>query len=324
MTSKAADLRYSSVIVIFGWSVVAAVLLWLGLFILTGERFNVVRWISYLVPWLSGLLLILGAVSVVLRKRALAVCMFVLGALMAYPYLHQFIPSQVEVHTKHALYKVMTYSKMGRNHDIGAVARVVSKKKPDILFMQEISEKEAGELVRLLSGVYAVPLSYFADDHYGLILSRYTVVSRLQKGDGSLAADILLPEGKIRVWNVHLQKSLSSTDVQYKLVEQLAERIGKESGPVLVAGDFNATVLNTPYVMIRSMLDNAFEKVGFGFGFTFPSPARRMGALTPFMRIDHIFFNSRFTAHQAYVVHDAGGSDHYPVVALLSLTRGGR
>ena len=313
-----------SIAVISGWSVVAAVLLWLGLFVFTGERFNAVRWISYLTPWLSGLLLILSVVSVVLRKRALGVCMLVPGMLLAYPYAHQFIPSQIDVSANQTLYKVMTYSKMGRNHDIGAVARVVLKEKPDILFMQEITEEDAGELIRLMSGTYADPLSFIADDHYGLILSRYTVISRLQKGDGSLAADIFLPEGRIRVWNVHLQKSLSSTDIQYKLVEQLAERVGKEDGPVLVAGDFNATVLNGPYVVIRNQLDNAFEKVGFGFGFTFPSPARRSGILTPFMRIDHIFYNSRFTAHQAYVVHDAGGSDHYPVVALMSLKKGAR
>ncbi|HKI62267.1 MAG TPA: endonuclease/exonuclease/phosphatase family protein, partial [Mariprofundaceae bacterium] len=244
--------------------------------------------------------------------------MLVLGMLMAYPYLHQFIPSQVGVSSKHLPYKVMTYSKMGRNHDIGAVARVVSREKPDILFMQEISKTESQKLVQLLSAIYASPL--FVDDHYGLILSRFRVVSRLKRVEGSHAADILLPEGKIRVWNVHLQKSISSRDLQYKSVNQLAEQIGQESGPVLVAGDFNATVLNSPYVKIRSLLDNAFEKVGFGFGFTFPSPARRMGALTPFMRIDHIFYSKDFTAHQAYVVHDAGGSDHYPVVALLSLT----
>jgi len=116
-----------------------------------------------------------------------------------------------------------------------------------------------------------------------------------------------------------LQKSIGSTEIQYQTVDQLAARIERVDGPVLVAGDFNATTINYPCVKINQHLDDAFERAGFGFGFTFSSPARRLGTITPFMRIDHIYYSKHFAVRKAYVVDDAGGSDHYPVVALLSL-----
>lgn len=306
-----------------GWAVFAAVLGWLLLFLVTGEQFTLVRWMSYVAPWMAAMLLLCALAVFLLRMRRQAVVTAALAVLLLLPYMPRFLPSwqsdSIPQAGHQTIYKIMTYSKMGRNHDIDAVARVVASEKPDILIMQEISEAETQKLVHLLTGVYKQQL-YFVNDHYGLILSRYKVVSRLKNGDAALPADIALPDGDIRVWDVHLQKSLgSSTAIQYGMVDELATHVASENGPVLVAGDFNATMINYPCVKMKQYLADAFEQAGFGFGFTFPSPARHMGMLTRFMRIDYIFFSHHFIARKAYVVNDAGGSDHYPVVALLSL-----
>src|SRR6185369_2451064 len=112
----------------------------------------------------------------------------------------------------------------------------------------------------LLTGLYdGAPLFYFADPHYGLILSRYKVTSNLKQGDYSQAEEIELPEKSIRVWNVHLQKSIGNTDVQYEMTDQLAEQIALTKGPLIAAGDFNATAVNYPYKKIKQYLENAFE-----------------------------------------------------------------
>jgi endonuclease/exonuclease/phosphatase family metal-dependent hydrolase len=144
-------------------------------------------------------------------------------------------------------------------------------------------------------------------------------VSRWERGSGVLHVEIELPGTVVDAWNVHLQKSLESTGIQYRTIDHLVAQVQRADGPVLVAGDFNATTINYPCVKMNQYLDDAFEQVGFGFGFTFPSPARRMGMITPFMRIDHIYYSKHFVVRKAYVVDDAGGSDHYPVVALMSL-----
>jgi len=301
-----------------GWACFVAVLLWLLLFIATGEQFTSVRVLSYVAPWMAGLLLIFALAAFGLRRWWQGAITVLLAVLLLLPYSPRFMPSgsgNADAGSLHRqVYKVMTYSKMGRNHDIDAVARVVMAEKPDILFMQEIGATESKPLIKKLKREYSNGLS-FVNDHAGLVLSRF----KIEPEDGAHSAIVVLPDGNIRVWNVHLQKSIGSTGIQYQTVDQLAARIEHVDGPVLVAGDFNATTINYPCVKMNQYLDDAFERAGFGFGFTFSSPARRLGMITPFMRIDHIYYSHHFVARKAYVVNDAGGSDHYPVVALLSL-----
>ncbi len=301
-----------------GWACFAAVLLWLLLFIATGEQFTSVRLFSYVAPWMAGLLLIFALTAFWLRRWWQGAITALLAVLLLLPYSPRFMPSgsgDVDAGALHRqVYKVMTYSKMGRNHDIDAVARVVMAEKPDILFMQEINAAETEHLIKKLKREYSNGLS-FVNDHAGLVLSRF----KIEPEDGTHSAIVVLPDGNIRVWNVHLQKSIGSTGIQYQTVDQLTARIEHVDGPVLVAGDFNATTINYPCVKMSQHLNDAFERAGFGFGFTFSSPARRLGTFTPFMRIDHIYYSKHFMVRKAYVVDDAGGSDHYPVVALLSL-----
>ncbi|MCK5830856.1 MAG: endonuclease/exonuclease/phosphatase family protein [Methylococcales bacterium] len=212
----------------------------------------------------------------------------------------------------------MTFSKMGRNHDIASVSRAILKEKPDILFIQEISDSDVYALKDILSKSYTTRLFFYNDKHIGLILSSYPIVTH--ETDGSKISSIIIemPERKIRVWNVHLKKSFFSTTKQYKAVEEMADQVSNETLPIIIAGDFNATGINYPCKLLKKHLKDAFEESGFGFGFTFPSSVRRLGLLTPFIRIDHIFFSTHFNSHSTYVAADNGGADHYPVVTLLS------
>lgn len=305
----------------FGWLVISCVFLGLTLFTFTGEQLTPIRLFSYVASRLAVLLLFPVLPSFLLRKKLLGFSFLLSALLLGLPFINFFNKSVINAPTNQT-YKIMTYSKMGRNHNINAVAEVVLNEKPDVLFMQEIDEQETANLTKLLSNIYdGAPVFYFTDELNGLILSRYKVTSLRKKGDFSQAAEIEFPENSARVWNVHLQKSFGNTDLQYQMVDQLAEQISTVNDPVIVAGDFNATVLNYPYKKINQHLENAFENAGSGFGFTFPSAARRMGTFAPFMRIDHIFYSSQFDVHQSYVVEQSGDSDHFPVVAMLSLKK---
>ncbi len=311
--------KYIQWLSILLWSLCSAVICWLILFFITGEKFVVVRFISYIAPWLIAILLIFVAISLLIKKQRLATSLFILALLLSFPYIPLFIPSQRIEHKDQSVYKVMTYSKMGRNGNIRAVADVIISEKPDILFMQEISGIEARDLIKYLKPHYQGKLSYNLAKE--LTISRFMIEPTSDKNDNAGSIIIKLPEYDVRAWNVHLQKSFFKTDGQYKQVERLAEQISHEQHPILVAGDFNATILNHPYIKIREHLDNAFEQAGFGFGFTFPSPERRIGTFFRLMRIDHIFFSKHFEINRAYVVNNSGGSDHYPVVAIFSIKK---
>lgn len=301
----------------------SAVLLWSAIFAATGEQLIFIRWVSYVAPWLAGLLLI-AALSTLLCRNKLAALLMLLAALpVGYPHIQLPVLAASDPATGQ-VYKFMTYSKMGRNRNIAAVAEVVMSEKPDVLFMQEINGEDVALLNHALRDIYnGAQVFSFADGQNNLILSRFEVIPRQQKGDYSLAAEITMPESSVSVWNIHLHKAIFNTDWQYKMVEQLADQIAAAESPVIAAGDFNASVVNYPYIKIRQHLNNAFEEAGSGLGFTFPSPARRMGMIAPFLRIDHIFSSDHFNIHNAYVVGSSGGSDHYPVVANLSFKRKG-
>ncbi len=296
------------------FSILVAVLI----FVFNGEQIMVIRWLSYIAPWISIPLIVFSILSIRLRRRFIALISLLLAVCISYPFIS--LSSMPPSALSQAGYKVMSYSKMGRNRDIQAVADVVLKQRPDVLFMQEISKAESAQLLEYLNELYSGnPVYALAEDRYGLILSRFPLTSVTKPLDFSFSVMIDFPEAQVIGWNVHLQKPIRDTDQQYEMVEQLSVDVASVDRPVIVAGDFNATVVNYPYRLMRNALFNTFEIAGSGFGFTFPSPARRIGTLMPFIRIDHVFVSPHWTVLDSYVVNETGGSDHYPVVALVVL-----
>lgn len=300
------------------WGIWCLSTTWLALFLITGERFLPVRLVSYLAPWLAIALVFCLITAIMLKKPALASCSFLTMAVISLPFIGQFVPSRNAPENGTAVYKIMTYNKMGRNRDIEAVASVIQKEKPDLLFMQEISETDSAILLTLLQKIYDDDTPYYAYVD-GLTISRFELKPVEGSKEGLTSIDVAFPEATVKTWNVHLPKSFSSTVDQYEATDELAQQIELYEGPIIVAGDFNATQLNYPYVKVANQLTNAFEIAGTGLGFTFPSRARRIGSIVPFMRIDHIFYSGHFKGLDCFSVKNTGGSDHFPIVAQLTL-----
>ena len=303
---------------VIGWLSIIIVTAWCVLHLATGDSIPIIRLMNYLAPWLGMWLLLLCLLSLFSRRFLLAVALFLPAVVVAYPHVQQFVPRNAhpQVHLEEATYKVMSYSKMGRNRKLDAVAAVIMKERPDILFMQEVGSA----IMPLLASLYDGNKVHFVRNKVGIVVSRYPIAA-LERRDGILNVATLDVSGNttITIWDVHLEKSFTSSRMQMQQVRSVLEDVAQASGPMIVAGDFNATPDSEPYILTNRMLKNAHAEAGFGFGFTFPSPARRMGYFTPFMRIDHIFYNDYFLLLDAYVVKDSGGSDHYPIVAIMRL-----
>jgi len=303
---------------IVSWFSMIVATTWCALHLATGDSIPIVRLINYLAPWLSMWLLFLCLLSLAARRFFLAVVLLLPASVTAYPYVCQFVPRDIhqQVSVGEMTYKVMSYSKMGRNNNLNLVAAVIMKEKPDILFMQEVDAK----IMPFLASLYGDNEIYFIQNKVGIVVSKYPVTA-LQRKNVILNAAILqiTDNTVVTVWDVHLDKSFTSSRMQMQQVRSVIEDVAQVSGPIIVVGDFNATPDSEPYVLTNRMLKNAHAEAGFGFGFTFPSPARKMGYFMPFMRIDHIFYNDYFLALDAYVVKDSGGSDHYPIVAIMRL-----
>jgi endonuclease/exonuclease/phosphatase family metal-dependent hydrolase len=155
--------------------------------------------------------------------------------------------------------------------------------------------------------------------------------------------DIVREEDTFRIFNIHLQ-SLKFSNENMSYIEKGEAREGTLSEsksliakfrtgflkrkiqserikaamnaspyPVIVCGDFNDVPNSYAYSTIGNGLKNTFAEKGTGIGRTFYG-------ISPTLRIDNIFCDTRFNVEQ-FVRVKKKLSDHFPIIADLSFTR---
>jgi endonuclease/exonuclease/phosphatase (EEP) superfamily protein YafD len=91
-------------------------------------------------------------------------------------------------------------------------------------------------------------------------------------------------------------------------------------GPIVVAGDFNATYDHRPFRdVLASGLRDAAEQVGAGFLPTYPAGRRRIPLV---ITIDHVLSGGGIVAVEVRRI-DVAGTDHAGLVAVLAVPRPG-
>jgi endonuclease/exonuclease/phosphatase (EEP) superfamily protein YafD len=302
------------------WLYGMSILAWQALRLYPGDSFAPVRFVSYIAPWLligigAGFA---GSLLTTRRQKKNCLTWFMAGLflLVGLPYLPLFLPRLEPTPAYSGVLKVMSYSVMGRNHDYKAIAEVIFAEKPDMFFVQETG---FDSLSNYLTDLYNGRPVYHVPGHGGFIAGRFPLEERQGRIPWATAET---PYGTISLWTIHAAKALwQDNQLQLHEINELAKDIASTPGMKIVAGDFNTTDKNIPYKIISLHLRNAHQEAGWGFGFTFPTRARRMGTLFPFLRIDHIFYSNTFYALSARTLSNSGGSDHLPVVAELAVKK---
>lgn len=151
----------------------------------------------------------------------------------------------------------------------------------------------------------------------------------------SIYADILYGKDTIRVYNTHLESmsidvenvvnteklAKSYKDTGYRLrngfisraqqIKGLVNSIKSCKHKIILCGDLNELPYSYAYFSLRNLLNNAFEKAGNGFGFTYN------GKLF-FLRIDNQFFSKGIKIHDFRTHRNINYSDHFPLTATYS------
>ena len=156
--------------------------------------------------------------------------------------------------------------------------------------------------------------------------------------------DILKENDTFRVFNLHLQSlKFSNRNLQYiddpsikdeqdlenskNIISKfkkgflkreiqsnrIKEEINKSPYPVIVCGDFNDVPNSYSYNTIGKGLHNAFAEKGTGIGRTY-------NGISPTLRIDNIFADTRFSITQ-YIRIQKKLSDHFPIIADMYLKK---
>lgn len=321
-------LKKAAGLVIYGlWLLGMGLILWYPLRWWPGDKLLPVQLINYFMPWLL-LALIPALIIAGLANRHWLVALLALPTLfIIFSYAPLFLPRSHPVLADNGRIKVMSYNIWGRNHHIQDVAQVIHQEQPDILLLQEVYSGLSISVVEELNKLYPdQPLYYTFTPGAGQgIISRFPLTPQGTSYEQGRAQKAIVhtPNGDVLVWNVHLMQPRYWSE-QYEQGILLKKAIAAVDQPLILGGDFNTTDQSEIYTMINQHLDNAHWEAGWGFGFTFPSSDRIMKGLTPpapMVRIDHIFHSSHFYAYDAKTLSTSGGSDHFPVVADLSLIK---
>jgi endonuclease/exonuclease/phosphatase (EEP) superfamily protein YafD len=209
------------------------------------------------------------------------------------------------------------------NPRIDAVAGEIRTAAPDVVALTELSRQNAAGLRR--SGVlegYPYAVVRARGGAFGIGLWSRLPVARVQvaevAGVPMLRATLLLGGLSLRLYVAHTVAPLGSDRDRWR--QQLAwldRAARRERGPLVVAGDLNATRWHRGLArLLAAGLDDAHERRGRGWAATWPRDRR---PLPPVLRLDHVLV-SRQVGVRAVWEGAGHGSDHLPVLADLILT----
>lgn len=223
------------------------------------------------------------------------------------------------------------------------ILEFINNNNPDLLCIQEYSNSAHIDLK-----IY--PHKYIFMDGNQIktgqaIFSKFPIINQgnitfPNSSNNVIFADIKKGKDIIRVYNMHLQSIKISPDVNeinenidvinqnksqmlfiriskaFKQQQQQAEILKEHKKdcyyPIILCGDMNNSAFSYVYRNVKGNLNDSFEEAGVGFGATYKFryyPAR----------IDYIFADSKMTIKKFESFSDFENSDHYPIMAKLSL-----
>jgi endonuclease/exonuclease/phosphatase family metal-dependent hydrolase len=309
-----------------------------------GERWWVTGVTLYLPRIAFGAPLPFLAVALVLLRRTrLLVTQAVAALIVVFPLMGFVLPMPSFSGPKGPTVRVLSYNVNSGYGGFDNLFAEVEGFSPDIIFFQELTLEHERVKARLSERYANVQTST-----QFLVASRFPILSTMdpdklpfeerQRSPRFLQHVIDTPLGPITFYNVHpisprhgfyklrakglskellsgrLFTSADSSELQSinglreLQVQSYAELAGRETGPVVIAGDMNLTGLSPVLARHLSRYHDAFTDAGWGFGYTFPTNHR------PWMRLDRILATDDL-AFSRFEVGTSAASDHRCVVA---------
>ena len=287
-------------------------------------------------------LLLLPSLAIVplsLRRRRWPLALLSLPALLVFllNYGEFFLPRSAPVKSPAPSLHFLTYNVHAESIHVQPLLDVIRAADADVVALQEVSPALAEELATHLIDRYPYQALHPNLDNpiWGQgVLSRYPIVEdeywRISLGHQRVKID--RDGSPLVLYNVHpvhpfLLEEGRLFDMQPHRVEvdEILRRATRDTGEVIIAGDFNMTDQADDYQRLAQHFGDTYREVGWGLGFTFPdftSPNAQpiktsiFSAIgRPLARIDFIFHSGDLQPVAARVWPTSGGSDHRPILA---------
>ncbi|MFK7809745.1 MAG: endonuclease/exonuclease/phosphatase family protein [Saprospiraceae bacterium] len=229
------------------------------------------------------------------------------------------------------------------------ILQVLRDELPDVICFQEfpMNPKSRAAIITAIEDQTNLTNFYQPDNYALAIFSKYPLknASALETdnaSNGCIYADVILPKGPMRIYNVHLKSNRVSDDANKVLAEpdlkkkstwlgiktmmgkikiaskiraqqaqRISDHVSRSKRPTVLCGDLNETPQSYAYRLLTMRLQDSFRQKGRGIGSTYAGKI-------PGLRIDYIFTgNGIRVSDYRRIKEDV--SDHYPIVTTLDL-----
>ena len=220
--------------------------------------------------------------------------------------------------------RLVTANMLLTNSDVEGLSHDLAATGADVLVLQEFTPEHLADITHagLLRDYPHQILDAKPGFHGSAILSKLPIIGGGafdEAGSPMTRADIATDAGTVVLINVHPVAPINESQARRwrAQLDLLAQMPGSVSGPLIMAGDFNATKDHAPMqALLSSGMRDAYSDVAGGIGATWP---QWDGPVFPVMRLDHVLVNDAVTVLRAEV-QDNRGSDHRRLAVDLALT----
>ncbi len=283
---------------------VGALILWHGLLPDVGGGASL---IETFLPWLGGIILVLGVAALLRFSLVGGLCVAVAAAIWSLTFGPSMLPGMATGATS---LTVASENIHAQNAAAGAIAADLAAKHPDVIALQEVDATSRATVAAALDAKYP----------YSAVVGTVGVWSRIpisgEKGldlglgwDRALWVDLDTPGTPTRVYAVHLA-SVRPGQYQQRdtMLSALASTVKNDhSARILVVGDFNSASTDRAFAPLTKVVHEESQS-DLGFGFTWP-------AKFPVARLDHALTRG-LTTVTSTVLPD-NGSDHRAILVGL-------
>ncbi len=269
--------------------------------------------ISHFRPFLAIGAFVLALVLLLLRSRRTAIA----AALVGVAGLAGMVPSGTAPVATAApsaqTLSIVTFNLWGRNRRLEDAVRYLKQTDADVIVLQEYG-RQATSILKELKGRYPWQLNCVRKTRCDIaILSKRKWSSSGSLGSGPDRAPlawVTFGKGKdaFTVAGTHLARPPAQRHIEQ--IETLAAWVRKRSGPVILAGDFNATPWSYALTHFRRKSNLSI--------LSGTRPSWPASFAIPVLPIDHVFVSGGIENLGASPGPRIG-SDHLPIVATLGI-----
>lgn len=220
--------------------------------------------------------------------------------------------------------RIFTSNLKYTNTHMAGIAEEIRRARPDVVLLQELSPANLEALQR--TGVidefkFTLIQPQVRPTGTGVLSNLPMTDAATWDVSGMVNARVTVAVGDrtVRIYDVHTNAPFGAPGAPRwkRQLAQIRQAAAAETGPLVVAGDFNASYGHRPF---RALLDGGLSdthvEAGRGSAKTWP---RDIPLLPPLVRIDHVLVSPQISVLS--IAEGVGrGSDHRPLIADLAVT----